>query len=509
MRSISLRSLSIHIAFALAATGAATIGHAAEVDTVLRTQAASGATVDTLIVLRAKAPKALLRSDGDYLERRRALVDMLRATADVTQADLRRWLDAEGVPYQAFWITNAIQAQLTPAQLDALAARDDVEAIGSNAAITLRLPAQEQTASLPLAPNAIEWGVNKIKAPQVWARGINGAGIVIAGQDTGIRWTHAAIKGKYRGWDAVNQVADHNYNWHDSVHAANASCPADSPQPCDDNSHGSHTIGTMVGDDGGSNQVGVAPGAKWIGCRNMNAGAGTPATYNECAQWLLAPTDLSGANPDPDKAPDVVSNSWGCPVEEGCTAIAGTEVRTAIENLIAGGIMFVAAAGNDGSACSTIGDAPGTLDNVFTIGSTTSADAVSSFSGRGPVAAGPGTGASNKPDVIAPGSSVRSITNSSDTAYGSKSGTSMATPHVAGAVALMMQLNPGLKGNPAAVADLLRSTAVPLTSSTQVCGGIPATTFPNPVQGYGQIDLVAAFDKAEKIFADNFGAVVQ
>jgi len=504
MRSISLRSLSIHIAFALAATGAATLGHAAEVDTVLRTQAASGATVDTLIVLRAKAPKALLRSDGDYLERRRALVEMLRATADVTQADLRSWLDAQGVPYRAFWITNAIQAQLTPAQLEMLAARDDVEAIGANSSIALRMPVQEASGMEPLSPSAIEWGVNKIKAPQVWARGINGAGIVIAGQDTGIRWTHAAIKGKYRGWDAVNQVVDHNYNWHDSVHSANASCPADSPQPCDDNSHGSHTVGTMVGDDGGSNQVGVAPGAKWIGCRNMNAGAGTPATYNECAQWLLAPTDLTGANPDPAKAPDVVSNSWGCPVDEGCTAIAGTEVRTAIENLIAGGIMFVAAAGNDGSACSTIGDAPGTLDNVFTIGSTTSADGVSSFSGRGPVAAGPGTGAQNKPDVIAPGSSVRSITNASDTAYGSKSGTSMATPHVAGAVALMMQLNPSLRGNPAAVADLLRSTAVPQTSSTQVCGGIPATSFPNPVQGYGQIDLVAAFDKADKIFAHNF-----
>ncbi|HVH32736.1 MAG TPA: S8 family serine peptidase [Tahibacter sp.] len=506
MRSISLRSLSIHIAFALAATGAAPLGHAAEVDTVLRTQAASGAPVDTLIVLRAKAPKALLRSDGDYLERRRALVEMLRATADVTQADLRSWLDAQGISYRAFWITNAIQAQLTPAQLEMLAARDDVEAIGANSSIALRMPAQDETSALPLAPNAIEWGVNKIKAPQVWARGINGAGIVIAGQDTGIRWTHAAIKSKYRGWDAVNQVVDHNYNWHDSVHAVNASCPADSPQPCDDNSHGSHTIGTMVGDDGGSNQVGVAPGAKWIGCRNMNAGAGTPATYNECAQWLLAPTDLTGANPDPAKAPDVVSNSWGCPVDEGCTAIAGTEVRTAIENLIAGGIMFVAAAGNDGSACSTIGDAPGTLDNVFTIGSTTSTDGVSSFSGRGPVAAGPGTGAQNKPDVIAPGSNVRSITNSSDTAYGSKSGTSMATPHVAGAVALLMQLNPGLKGNPAAVANLLRSTAVPLTSSVQTCGGIPATSFPNPVQGYGQIDMVAAFDKAERIFADNFEA---
>ncbi|WP_257387646.1 S8 family serine peptidase [Tahibacter caeni] len=509
MHSLSLRSLLVRATLALAATCTALAGHAADVDAVLRTEAATGKSVDTLIVLRAKAPKSLLSNAGSYLERRRALVEMLRATADVTQADLRGWLDAQGVPYRPFWITNAIQAQLTPAQLEALAARSDVEAIGSNAAIALRLPAPEETASLPLAPDAIEWGVNKIKAPQVWARGINGAGVVIAGQDTGIRWTHTAIKGKYRGWDAVNQVADHNYNWHDSIHSANASCPADSPQPCDDDSHGSHTIGTMVGDDGGSNQVGVAPGAKWIGCRNMNAGNGTPATYNECAQWLLAPTDLAGANPDPDKAPDVISNSWGCPASEGCTAIAGTEIRTAIENLIAGGIMFVASAGNEGSSCSTIGSAPGTLDNVFTIGSTTSADAMSTFSSRGPVAAGPGTGASNKPDVVAPGSSVRSITNASDTAYGSKSGTSMAAPHAAGAVALMMQLHPGLKGNPAAVAALLRSTAVPLTSSTQTCGGIAPTTFPNPVQGYGQIDLVAAFDKAEKIFADNFEAPVR
>ena len=503
MRPITLRSLSLHIAFALAATCTATASRAAEVDAVLQTEAAKGGPVDTLIVLRAKAPKSLLRTEGNYLERRRALVDMLRATADVTQADLRRWLDAEGVSYRPFWITNSIQARLTPAQLAVLAAREDVEAIASNAPTTLRLP-QDEAPQRPLAPSAIEWGVNKIKAPQVWALGVNGAGVVIAGQDTGIRWTHNAIKAKYRGWDAGTQTADHNYNWHDSIHAANGSCVADTQAPCDDNGHGSHTIGTMVGDDGGTNQVGVAPGAKWIGCRNMNAGNGTPATYNECAQWFLAPTNLAGQNPNPDLAPDVIGNSWGCPTSEGCTAISGAEISNAIENLIAGGIVFVAAAGNNGSACSTIGDAPGTLDNVLTIGSTTSADAISSFSGRGPVAAGTGTGSVNKPDVVAPGSSVRSITRSSDTAYTSMSGTSMATPHVAGAVALMMQVNPGLKGNPAAVADLLRSTAVPLTSSTQVCGGIPATTFPNPVQGFGQIDMVAALNKAEKIFADTF-----
>lgn len=504
MRPIAALSLSTSIALALAGIGAA---QAATVDAVLLQAGAAAAERDVLIVLQAKAPKELLRRDGDYRERRRALVAMLQTTAQQSQAGLRRWLDAEGVSYQPFWITNSIQARLTGAQIQVLAARDDIEAIASNAAVTQRLP-QHEDQDAARAPMAIAWGVNKIKAPQLWALGINGAGVVMGNQDTGVRWTHAALKNKYRGWDAVSLEANHNYNWHDAVHAANSSCPADSPQPCDDNSHGSHTVGTMLGDDGAGNQVGVAPGAKWIGCRNMNAGNGTPATYNECAQWFLAPTDLTGANPDPDKAPDVISNSWGCPPAEGCTAIAGTEIRAAIENLVAGGILFVAAAGNEGGNCGTIADAPATLDSVFTIGGTQSNDTMYSSSSRGPVPAGPGTGASNKPDVIAPAVNVFSVVIGSDTAYNVKTGTSMATPHVAGAAALLMQVNPGLKGNPAAVAEILRSTAVPLSTTTQVCGGIPYTTFPNPVQGRGQIDMVAAFNKAEKIFADDLELIV-
>jgi subtilisin family serine protease len=487
---------------ALACMAATSPAAAAEIEAGLRAEAARAGSVDTLIVLTAKAPKNLLRTDGDYLERRRNLVDTLRATADVTQADLRAWLDAEGVVYRPFWIVNMIQATLTPTQLDALQGRQDVAKVGSNRAVALKRPgaqpypegAGESSAHAPLA---IEWGVNKVRAPMVWAAGFTGQGVVIAGQDTGIRWTHTAIKAKYRGWDGT--TADHNYNWHDAVHATGSSCGADSQVPCDDNGHGSHTIGTMVGDDGGSNQVGVAPGALWIGCRNMNAGDGTPARYNECAEFFLAPTDLSGANPDPDKAPDVVSNSWGCPPSEGCTA--GAEVQEAIENLVAGGIVFVAAAGNDGSSCSTITDPPAIYDASFTIGSMTSSDAMSSFSGRGPVAGLAGF----KPDVIAPGSSVRSITRSSDTAYTSLSGTSMATPHVAGVVALLMSADPTLKGDPARVEQILRDTAIPLTSSTQTCGGIPSTTIPNHVQGWGRVDAWNAFNAVhDSIFTDNF-----
>lgn len=498
---LRIAPLALACAAAMAPVGAA------EIEAGLRAEAQRSGTVDSLIVLAAKAPKNLLRSEGNYLERRRNLVDTLRATADVSQADLRAWLDAQGIAYRPFWIVNMIEASLTAGQLDALAGREDIAKIESNRAYKLKQPVEsgpfpksqsEGSAEGPesAAPQAIEWGVNKVRAPMVWAAGYTGQGVVIAGQDTGIRWTHNAIKSKYRGWNGV--MADHNYNWHDSIHVTGSSCGADSPFPCDDHGHGSHTIGTMVGDDGNGNQVGVAPGAKWIGCRNMNSGDGTPARYNECAQWFLAPTDLSGANPNPDLAPDVISNSWGCPASEGCTA--GEEIRQAIENLVAGGIVFVVAAGNGGSSCGGIIDPPAIYDASFTIGSMTSSDTMSSFSLRGP-----GLGSSSsKPDVIAPGSNVRSINNSSDSGYMTISGTSMATPHVAGVVALLMSANPALKGDPARVAQILRDTAVPISDS-QVCGGVPATTYPNPVQGMGRVDAWNAYQLAtEMIFVDSF-----
>ena len=140
-------------------------------------------------------------------------------------------------------------------------------------------------------------------------------------RDTGVRWTHNAIKPHYRGWDGV--TADHDYNWHDSIHDSSGNpCGNDSPFPCDDSFHGTHTIGTAIGDDGTGNQIGMAPGAKWIGCRNMDEGAGTPARYIECMEFFLAPYPIGGtpSQGDPTKAPDMTINSWGCPPSEGCSA---------------------------------------------------------------------------------------------------------------------------------------------------------------------------------------------
>lgn len=445
--------------------------------------------VEALIKVKGSANKNILNPNQHYLDKRQTWMEHLQTTTNTAQSDLLNWLQRNSIEHKSFWVNNTILIRADRSVLNTLAARNDVIFIYGNPKIQKRFPTPE-----PMAANldsfatlaGPEWGVAKINAPQVWAAGVTGAGVTIAGEDTGYKWDHPAIKGKYRGWNGSS--ANHNYNWHDATHSGTASCAPNQVVPCDDNGHGTHTIGTMVGDDGTGNQIGVAPGAKWIGCRNMIGGAGTPATYTECLQWLIAPTDLNGQNPDPSKAPDISSHSWGCPVSEGCTS--ADILKTAVENVVNAGIMVVAAAGNDGSACSTIGDPPAIYDAAFTIGSTTSTDAMSSFSGRGPVA----SASRVKPDVSAPGSNVRSAWNNG--AYNTISGTSMATPHVAGAAALLIAANPALRGQPAQIAAILRASAVTTISNTQVCGGIPATTFPNYVVGAGRIDAYAAYLRA-------------
>lgn len=470
--------------------------YAADVDRGLQERAVAQGAVDVLIVLQAKPPKQLLRPEDDRHERRRNLVALLQANADISQAPIREWLDAQGIAYRPYWAVNSISARLTATQLDALAGVAGVARVASDAPTRAHLPVADLQLSqvVPNLPMVPEWGVSRIRAPEVWATGIRGQGVVIAGQDTGYAWQHEALKAKYRGWDGT--TATHAYNWHDAVHSGGGSCGANAVAPCDDDSHGTHTMGTMVGDNGAGRQIGVAPDARWIGCRNMDVGNGTPATYIECTQWFIAPTDAAGLNPNPDMAPDIVNNSWGCVVEEGCTT--GLEIREAIQNIVDAGIFFVVAAGNDGSSCGSIADAPAMYDISFTVGGTNSAGNMYAGSSRGPVAGL----AVNKPDLIAPGQSVPSSVPPNG--YQSFTGTSMASPHVAGAAALLMSVNPDLKGDPARVAAILRSTAVPLTTTTQVCGGIPATTFPNPVQGSGQIDAYAAFRVAEKIMATGF-----
>jgi len=244
-------------------------------------------------------------------------------------------------------------------------------------------------------------------------------------------------------------------------------------------------MGIMVGDDGGANQIGMAPGARWIGCRNMNQGVGTPATYIECYQWFMAPTRIDGSDPNPAMAPDVINNSWGCTVSEGCTD--PNVLLTVVNNVRAAGIVTVQSAGNSGSACSTVNQPAAIYQSSFTAGATDSGDLIASFSSRGPVTVD-GSGRL-KPDIVAPGVSVRSSIPGS---YDVKSGTSMAAPHVAGLVALLVSANPFLANQVDSLENIIRQTAVPLTTS-QDCGGDGPTDVPNNVYGWGRIDALAAY----------------
>lgn len=406
--------------------------------------------------------------------------------AQITQKPLLEWMTKNGVEHRSYYIVNMIWAKGSRDVVLALAARPDVARLDANPVIHNNLPrpgAAEKEA--PAAIEAISSGVVYSRAPQVWSAGFNGQGAVVGGADTGYQWDHPALKPHYRGWNGAS--ANHDYNWHDSIHSSAGPCAGNSQQPCDDNSHGSHTIGTAIGDDGGTNQIGMAPGAIWIGCRNMDQGNGTPATYVECFQFFLAPYPVNGtpAQGDPTKAPDVTTNSWGCPPEEGCNSTTWLTIQQAIQANRAAGIVTVVAAGNSGSGCSTVSDPPSFFPEVFTVGAlTTNTDSIASFSSRGPVT----IDGSNrvKPDISAPGTSIRSsvpVNNYSS----SFSGTSMATPHVAGGVALALSAQPWLRGQASNIEAIMKDSAVPISSASCSSSGVP-----NNVFGYGRLNAEVA-----------------
>lgn len=459
-------------------------------------------TVDVLVQMQPVRvmPRPVRQPGEDIASFRERLVEHWRVQAELSQAGLRAELDAAGIAWKSFWLVDALSLRIDASQLAWLTARADVAHVFHDAA-SRRLEPVAEVEDTVREPYAVEWGVGRIRAPEVWAAGFTGQGVVIAGQDTGVLWNHNALVRQYRGWDGAK--ASHDYNWHDAIHelidGGSNPCGLSSPVPCDDNSHGTHTVGTAVGDDGGANQIGVAPDSKWIACRNMEAGDGRPTTYAECFQWFVAPTDLAGQNPRPDLAPDVIINSWGCPDTELCTDPA--ILQEVVQNVRDAGIVVVVSAGNTGSSCGTINTPAAIYDAAFTVGSTTSAEAMSGFSSRGP-SPFPLT-ATMKPDVVAPGTSVRSAVIQTTGSYGNKSGTSMAGPHVAGAVALLISANPQLRGDVDRIEQILSDTAVPLTL-TQTCGGVGPTTWPNYVAGHGRIDVWAAFRVAETIFSDDW-----
>lgn len=461
------------------------------VDEALLRATAGDAEAELLIILNEQADFSGAYALRDKTARGEYVYKTLTAVAARTQAPVRALLDARGVSYRSYWVRNMIWARGDRELVQLIASRLDVDHIYANEWRRTALPQPAAAAVAAREPAAVEWNIELTNASDVWAKGYYGQGAVVGGQDTGYEWRHPAIMAQYRGWDG--QTASHDYNWHDAIHVDLPNsvepnpCGVNAAEPCDDNGHGTHTMGTMVGEAPGFG-IGMAPRAKWIGCRNMESGVGSPVTYAECYEWFIAPYPLGGdafTAGDPSRAPDVINNSWSCPLSESCISL--DILQDIVEAVTAAGIVTVHSAGNSGSNCGSVTTPSAIYDASFTVGATDGDDNIAYFSSRGPVTAD-GSGR-RKPDIVAPGVWVRS--SYPDDTYASLSGTSMAAPHVAGLVALLISAKPALAGQVEAIESTITQSAQPLLTM-QGCGGDTPGSLPNNVYGWGRIDALAA-----------------
>ncbi len=351
-----------------------------------------------------------------------------------------------------FWIFNGFHLLATPDVIRALASRDDVWFICSNATIQLDFNMGED-ADPPRTP---EWNISKICADSCWNAGFTGAGIILGHVDTGVLTTHEALTGKWL-----------SPYWIDGV--------AFQATPYDDHGHGTHTMGTICGGDGPGpfvNDVGIAYGCQFIPTKAFTSGgSGTNATIDTCMNYLA---NLKAGGVDIR----AIGNSWG--------NNNGQELHwwSIVLNWQAIGVLPVFSNGNAGPGAGTVGS-PGSYPMSIGIGSTNSSDAVSGYSSRGPA---PNIDPINnpiywyysawnllKPDVSAPGENVRSSYNTGG--YTSMSGTSMASPHVTGGTAVLLQKNPALTVTD--LYDLFRN----------YCDQPAGYTYPNNDYGWGRINL--------------------
>ena len=475
--------------------------------------------VSFLIVLRDQVdPQAFLAQNALVAASRNAraaaLYDEMTGVAQRTQAPLRAWLDAQGIPYRAFYLVNMIEVRADLATATALRRRPEIDRLVSNPQVTQLDKVSSSLPTLNARPRfqplavkaeataALPYGLDATNAPDVWALGYTGQNIVVASQDTGVQWDHPALKMAYRGVISPTitftnpLTVTHVYNWYDAwgVTGRPNSCDQDPQIPCDDDGHGTHTVGTMVGDAtaDGDTVLGMAPAAQWIGCRNMHEGVGTPASYTACFEFFLAPYPQGGdpfTDGRPEFAPNIINNSWGCPPSEGCDADSLHQVVIAMR---AAGQLVVASAGNKGSSCGTVQDPAGIYDEVFSVGAHDSSGTIASFSSRGPVVID-GSGRM-KPDISAPGVNVRS--SSVGNSYRNLSGTSMASPHTAGAVALLWSALPALIGNIDATEQILIKSAAPVPVTG--CGISGTAAVPNNIYGFGRLDILAAVEIAQQ-----------
>lgn len=386
---------------------------------------------------------------GDKKASHQIVIENIRARATLSQCDFIETLESLKVEgkiesYRRFWIANAVSVTGAAEILATLEERPDIETVFDD--IPVELIAPVATGDAELMSVGPETGIRIIRAPEAWEMGLDGSGSLVCNFDTGVYGDHSALMSKYRG----NNGGDHGECWFDPY--------SNTTYPIDNHGHGTHTMGTMVGSSG-EDTVGVAPGAQWIAAAVVDRGGGIERSISDILAAFQWAADPDGDPATSDDVPDVINNSWGIPL--GYYPACDQTFWEAIDNLEAAGVVCLFAAGNEGPYQSTIrtpADRIATDFSCFSVGAingTPDDFPIAGFSSRGPSGCDDLT---IKPEVAAPGVGVRSTSRTGS--YTNMSGTSMATPHVAGAVAILRQFNPS--ATPAQIKQSLVYSAMDL-----------------------------------------------
>ncbi len=418
--------------------------------------AASKGTQIPIVVALHPIPRTIAPAAVDRAARARAVVAQLRAATTAAQQEILIWLQSKEVrdgvrDLRSFWIFNGLALTATPAVIQALVARNDVARVALDEVAIV--PTGTPTAVRSDPASAANLSV--IGVPELWELGITGQGIVVATVDTGVDETHPELIDRWRG--GTNSWFD-PYGEH----------PTD---PTDLQGHGTWVTGVMVAGGDTGTALGVAPDAQWIGGKIFpDRGSPRPSAIHASFQWLLDPD----GDPATADMPHVVVNAWSF-ANPGCDL----EFQADLEALRAAGILPVFAAGNYGPNTGT-DVSPANNPAAFAVGATDNADAIYLYSSRGPAACGEAP--TIYPEMVAPG--VRITTTERGGLYITETGTSLAAPHVAGALALLLSAYPHLSAE--TQASLLLNTAHDLGQSG------PDNTF-----GYGRLDVRAAYEAYE------------
>ncbi|RJP78826.1 MAG: T9SS C-terminal target domain-containing protein [Candidatus Zixiibacteriota bacterium] len=426
-----------------------------------------------LITMEEQADYHWMMQQTEGLDKRATrawVVDYLQTMAAVTQQDVRDYLEAMQAQgkvqhLQSVFIVNLLHGLATPEVIRAL---DNFPGVAEVEYDPERYMLAVEPARGPVhatdGSDEIAWGVSNVNAPQVWQQGYTGTGVIVGVCDTGVNYNHVDLADHL--WNGGAQYPNHGYDFYSNDN-----------NPMDDgpSGHGTHVAGSVASDGTAGSQCGVAPNATIMCVKVLSSGgSGTEGPV------------ISGINFCVQQGADIFSMSLGWQ-----TTSQKIQFRTACNNALAAGVIGSIAAGNEGNLqgfyplpgnVRTPGDVPppwlhpnqtltGGLSCVVTVGAYDINNNAAAFSSHGPVTwqgvgtwndypYNPGMGLID-PDISAPGVSVKSLAYNSNTGYlnGSTwSGTSMATPHVAGAMALMLQKNPAL--TPAQIDQYLEQSAV-------------------------------------------------